>query len=94
MRVVTDVIPKKRRHHIKWASVFLLELRLGDVQKIPLATNVNSATIMLEALKNETFFHRVPVWMTTNNNFLDSAFISCFVLSRRISQMDYFTFLL
>ena len=31
-------------------------LRLGDVQKIPLATNVNSATIMLEALKNETFF--------------------------------------
>lgn len=34
-------------------------LRLGDVQKIPLATNVNSATIMLEALKNETFFHMV-----------------------------------
>ena len=31
-------------------------LRLGDVQKIPLATNVNSATIMLEALKNETFY--------------------------------------
>ena len=31
-------------------------LRLGDVQKIPLATNGNSATIMLEALKNETFF--------------------------------------
>ena len=26
-------------------------LRLGDVQKIPLATNVNSATIMLEELK-------------------------------------------
>ena len=34
-------------------------LRLGDVQKIPLATNINSATIMLEALKNETFFHIV-----------------------------------
>ncbi len=31
-------------------------LRLGDVQKIPLATNINSATIMLEALKNETFY--------------------------------------
>ena len=31
-------------------------LRLGDVQKIPLATNVNSATIMLEALKNETLY--------------------------------------
>ena len=34
-------------------------LRLGDVQKIPLATNVNSATIMLEALKDETFFDMV-----------------------------------
>ena len=34
-------------------------LRLGDVQRIPLATNVNSATIMLEALKNETFFEIV-----------------------------------
>ena len=34
-------------------------LRLGDVQKIPLATNVNSATIMLEALKDETFFNKV-----------------------------------
>ncbi len=34
-------------------------LRLGDVQKIPLATNVNSATILLEALKNETFFEIV-----------------------------------
>ena len=34
-------------------------LRLGDVQKIPLATNVNSATIMLEALKYETFFNMV-----------------------------------
>ena len=32
-------------------------LRLGDVQKIPLATNVNSVTIMLEALKDETFFN-------------------------------------
>ena len=31
-------------------------LRLGDVQKIPLATNINSATIMLEALKNETLY--------------------------------------
>lgn len=31
-------------------------LRLCDVQKIPLATNVSSAAIMLEALKNETFF--------------------------------------
>ena len=28
-------------------------LRLGDVQKIPLATNYNSAIIMLEALKND-----------------------------------------
>ena len=34
-------------------------LRLGDVQKIPLATNVNSATIMLEALKDESFFNMV-----------------------------------
>lgn len=30
-------------------------LRLCDVQKIPLATNESSATIMLEALKNKTF---------------------------------------
>ena len=30
-------------------------LRLCDVQKIPLATNVSSATIMLEALKQGTF---------------------------------------
>ena len=30
-------------------------LRLGDVQKIPLATNYNSAIIMLEALKNDAF---------------------------------------
>ncbi len=28
-------------------------LRLGDVQRIPLATNFNSAIIMLEALKND-----------------------------------------
>ena len=34
-------------------------LRLGDVQKIPLATNVNSATIMLEALKDESFFKMI-----------------------------------
>ena len=34
-------------------------LRLGDVQKIPLATNVNSATIMLEALKNETRYSMI-----------------------------------
>lgn len=31
-------------------------LRLGDVQKIPLATNTNSAKIMLEALKNKIYF--------------------------------------
>ena len=31
-------------------------LRLGDVQKFPLATNINSATIMLEALKDETLY--------------------------------------
>lgn len=31
-------------------------LRLCDVQKIPLATNVSSAKIMLEALKNKIFF--------------------------------------
>ena len=30
-------------------------LRLCDVQKIPLATNASSATIMLESLKNKTF---------------------------------------
>ena len=34
-------------------------IRLGDVQKIPLATNVNSATIMLEALKNETLYSMI-----------------------------------
>lgn len=32
-------------------------LRLGDVQSIPLATNANSATIMLEALKNKIYFN-------------------------------------
>ncbi len=31
-------------------------LRLGDVQKIPLATNSSSAVIMLEALKNKIYF--------------------------------------
>lgn len=31
-------------------------LRLSDVQSIPLATNVKSATVMLEALKNKVFF--------------------------------------
>ena len=31
-------------------------LRLCDVQKIPLATNISSAKIMLEALKNNAFF--------------------------------------
>ncbi len=34
-------------------------LRLCDVQKIPLATNVTSATIILEALKNKSFFEMV-----------------------------------
>ncbi len=31
-------------------------LRLCDVQRIPLATNATSATIMLESLKNKTFY--------------------------------------
>ena len=31
-------------------------MRLGDVQRIPLATNANSATIMLEALKSGIYF--------------------------------------
>ena len=31
-------------------------LRLCDVQKIPLATNISSATIMLETLKNGSYF--------------------------------------
>ena len=31
-------------------------LRLGDVQRIPLATNSSSATIMLEALKSGIYF--------------------------------------
>ena len=34
-------------------------LRLGDVQKITLATNVYSDVILLEALKDETFFVKV-----------------------------------
>lgn len=34
-------------------------LRLCDVQRIPLATNATSAVIMLESLKNETFFEIV-----------------------------------
>ena len=34
-------------------------LRLCDVQRIPLATNATSAIIMLESLKNETFFEIV-----------------------------------
>ena len=32
-------------------------LRLCDVQKIPLATNVSSAIIMLEAIKNKIYFN-------------------------------------
>lgn len=31
-------------------------LRLGDVQKIPLATNASSAIVLLESLKSGTFF--------------------------------------
>ena len=31
-------------------------LRLGDVQRIPLATNAHSATVMLEAMKNKIYF--------------------------------------
>lgn len=31
-------------------------LRLCDVQSIPLATNASSATVMLEALKNNVYF--------------------------------------
>lgn len=31
-------------------------LRLGDVQSIPLATNAQSATVMLEAMKNKVYF--------------------------------------
>ena len=33
-------------------------LRLGDVQKIPLATNASSATVMLEAMKNGVYFEK------------------------------------
>ena len=32
-------------------------LRLGDVQSIPLATNRESATVMLEAMKNGVYFN-------------------------------------
>lgn len=31
-------------------------LRLCDVQRIPLSTNISSATLMLEALKNHIYF--------------------------------------
>jgi methylglyoxal synthase len=31
-------------------------LRLCDVQRLPLATNASSATIMLEAVKNSIYF--------------------------------------
>ena len=31
-------------------------LRLSDVQSIPLATNAQSATVMLEAMKNKVYF--------------------------------------
>ena len=34
-------------------------MRLGDVQKIPLATNASSATIMLDAMRNKTFFEHL-----------------------------------
>ena len=34
-------------------------LRLGNVQNIPLVTNINSTTIMLQALKDQTFFNKV-----------------------------------
>ena len=33
-------------------------MRLSDVQKIPLATNASSATIMLEAMKNQIYFEK------------------------------------
>ncbi len=33
-------------------------LRLCDVQRIPLATNCSSATVMLEALKNGIYFNK------------------------------------
>lgn len=33
-------------------------MRLSDVQKIPLATNVSSATIMLEAMKHQIYFEK------------------------------------
>ena len=37
-------------------------LRLGDVQKIPLATNASSAVIMLEAMKNGIYFKKRSIW--------------------------------
>ena len=33
-------------------------MRLSDVQKIPLATNASSATIMLEAMKHQIYFEK------------------------------------
>ena len=33
-------------------------MRLSDVQKIPLATNVSSATIMLESMKHQIYFEK------------------------------------
>ena len=33
-------------------------MRLSDVQKIPLATNVSSATVMLEAMKHQIYFEK------------------------------------
>ena len=33
-------------------------MRLSDVQRIPLATNASSATIMLEAMKNQIYFEK------------------------------------
>lgn len=33
-------------------------MRLSDVQKIPLATNVSSATVMLEAMKHQIYFKK------------------------------------
>ena len=33
-------------------------MRLSDVQKIPLATNASSATVMLEAMKHQIYFEK------------------------------------
>ena len=33
-------------------------MRLSDVQRIPLATNVSSATVMLEAMKHQIYFEK------------------------------------